>query len=251
MRSEQVQSRAASRVLLGLLVAAFAPAGPILLGLDETVERRWGPQIAAKGRYRDAVRSSKGYFVKVSGLRWVCLMLLVPIPWAERTWALPFLTVLAPSERHDRERGRRHKTLTDWARQMLRQVRRWLPQRALVVVADSGYAAIALLACCARLARPVAVITRLRLDAALYAPAAPRLPRQNGRPRVKGRRLPTLAARIAESSPTGTGKGRGPSRSPRIPPCGTTAACRPWPSAGCWCVTPPGASTRKPCSAPT
>jgi len=191
-------SRAASRVLLGLLVAAFAPAGPILLGLDETVERRWGARIAAKGLYRDAVRSSRGYFVKVSGLRWLCLLLLVPIPWAERTWALPFLTVLAPSERHDRDRGRRHKTLTDWARQMLRQVRRWLPARALVVVADSGYAAIALLACCARLARPVTVVTRLRLDAALYEPAAPRRPRQNGRPRVKGRRLPTLAARIAD-----------------------------------------------------
>ena len=191
-------SRAASRVLLGLLVAAFAPAGPILLGLDETVERRWGPQIAAKGLYRDAVRSSKGYFVKVSGLRWVCLMLLVPIPWAERTWALPFLTVLAPSARHDRDRGRRHKTLTDWARQLRRQVRRWLPQRALVVVADSGYAASALLACGARLVRPVTVITRLRLDAALYEPVAPRRPRQNGRPRVKGRRRPTLAARIAD-----------------------------------------------------
>jgi hypothetical protein len=188
-------SRAASRVLLGLLLAAFAPSGPILLGLDETVERRWGAKIAAKGLYRDAVRSSKGYFVKVSGLRWLCLMLLVPLPWAERTWALPFLAVLAPSERHDRERDRRHKTLTDWARQMLRQVRRWLPQRALVVVADSGYAAIALLACCARLANPIAVITRLRLDAALYDPAPARRPGQMGRPRKKGQRLPTLAAR--------------------------------------------------------
>ena len=157
-----------------------------------------GPQIAARGLYRDAVRSSKGYFVKVSGLRWLSLMLLVPIPWAGRAWALPVLTVLAPSERHDRNRRRRHKTLTDWARQMLRQVRRWLPQRALVVVADSGYAAIALLACCARLRRPIAVITRLRLDAALYAPAPPRLPGQRGRPRVKGARLPTLAARIAD-----------------------------------------------------
>jgi hypothetical protein len=188
-------SRAASRVLLGLLVAAFAPTGPIVLGLDETVERRWGAKIAAKGLYRDAVRSSKGYFVKVSGLRWLCLLLLVPIPWAKRTWALPFFTVLAPSERYDRDRGRRHKTLTDWARQMLRQVRRWLPARALVVVADSGYAAIALLACCARLARPVTVVTRLRLDAALYEPAPARQPGQRGRPRVKGRRLPTLAAR--------------------------------------------------------
>ncbi|HEU5423281.1 MAG TPA: transposase [Nitrolancea sp.] len=191
-------SLAVSRVLLGLLVAAFAPTGPVVVGVDETIERRWGAQIAAKGLYRDAVRSSKGYFVKVSGLRWLCLMLLVPLPWAERVWALPFLTILAPSERHDRERGRRHKKLTDWARQALLLLRRWLPQRALVVVADSGYAAIELLTHCTRLVNPITVVTRLRLDAALYEPAPPRRPGQNGRPRKKGRRLPTLAARIAD-----------------------------------------------------
>ena len=197
-------SLAVSRVLLGLLVATFAPTGPLVLGLDETIARRWGARIAATGLYRDAVRSSKDYFVKVSGLRWLCLMLLVPIPWAGRVWALPFLSVLAPSERHDREQGRRHKTLTDWARQVLLQVRRWLPARAIVVVADSGYAAIALLARCARLATPVAVITRLRLDAALYAPAPARRPGQRGRPRVKGARLPTLAARLAAPETTWT-----------------------------------------------
>jgi hypothetical protein len=191
-------SLAVGRVLLGVLGATFAPTGPLVLGIDETIERRWGPRIAAKGLYRDAVRSSKDCFVKVSGLRWLCLMLLVPIPWAGRVWALPFLSALAPSERHDREQGLRHKTLTDWARQLLLQVRRWLPGRALVVVADGGYAAIALLARCARLANPIAVITRLRLDAALYEPAPPRRPGQLGRPRKKGRRLPTLAARLGD-----------------------------------------------------
>ncbi len=191
-------SLAVARVLLGLLVAVFAPAGPLVFGLDETIERRWGPRIAAKGLYRDAVRSSKEYFVKVSGLRWLSLMLLAPIPWAERVWALPVLTVLAPSERHDQAAGRRHKKLTDWARQMLLQLRRWLPDRTLVVVADSGYAVLALLARCAGLATPLTVITRLRLDAALYEPAPPREPGRMGRPRKKGRRLPTLAARLAD-----------------------------------------------------
>ena len=191
-------SLAVARVLLGLLVAAFAPCGPVVVGVDETIERRWGARIAAKGLYRDAVRSSKDYFVKVSGLRWLCLMLLVPLPWAGCCWALPFLTILAPSGRHDRKAGRRHKRLTDWARQALLLLRRWLPARALVVVADSGYAAIVLLARCARLANPIAVVTRLRLDAALYEPAAPRRPGQMGRPRKKGQRLPTLAARLAD-----------------------------------------------------
>jgi len=191
-------SLAVSRVLLGLLVAAFAPAGPLVVGVDETIERRWGAQIAARGLYRDAVRSSKDYFVKVSGLRWLCLMLLVPIPWAGRCWALPFLTILAPSARHDHAQRRRHKKLTDWARQALLLLRRWLPGRALVIVADSGYAAIALLARCARLANPIAIVTRLRLDAALYEAAPPRQPGQRGRPRKKGKRLPALAARLGD-----------------------------------------------------
>jgi DDE superfamily endonuclease len=190
---------AVGRVLLALLVAAFAPDGPLVFGVDETLERRRGRRIAAKGLYRDAVRSSKEYFVKASGLRWVCLMLLVPIPWAGRTWALPVLTALAPSERYDAERGRRHKTLTDWARQLLLVVRRWWPERPIVAVADSGYAALELLAACRSWRTPVSVVTRLRLDAALYEPAPPRRPRQNGRPRLKGARLPTLAAVAADA----------------------------------------------------
>jgi hypothetical protein len=112
---------------------------------------------------------------------------------------LPFLTVLAPSERYNLERGRRHKTLPDWGRQMIRQLRRWLPDRTLVVVADSTYAALELLADAARLPRPVTVVTRLRLDAALYNPAPPREPGTKGRPRVKGERQPTLAQRLLDS----------------------------------------------------
>ena len=189
---------AAGRVLLGLLVAAFAPTGPLLFGIDETLERRRGQRIAAKGIYRDPVRSSHSHFVKASALRWVCLMLLVPIPWAARTWALPVLTALAPSERYNRERGQRHKTLTDWARQLLLVVRRWWPERAIVAVADSTYAALEFLAACRAWRTPVTVVTRLRLDAALYDPAPPRRPHQTGRPRLKGARQPTLAAVAAD-----------------------------------------------------
>jgi hypothetical protein len=130
--------RAAAHVLLGLLLDAFAPRGPVVLGLDDTIERRRGKRIAAKGIYRDPVRSSHGHFVKASGLRWLSLMLLVPAPWAGRVWALPFLTALAPSERYSREHGRRHKKLTDRARQLVLQARRWLPHRPLILVADSA-----------------------------------------------------------------------------------------------------------------
>jgi hypothetical protein len=102
------------------------------------------------------------------------------------------LTVLAPSERYHQERGLPHKKLTDWARQALTQARRWLPGRPLIAVADQNYACLALLAACQRLPEPVTVITRLRLDAALYEPAGPRPPGKRGRASVKGRRLPSL-----------------------------------------------------------
>ena len=86
-------SREVSCVLLGLLVKVFVPEGePLVVGIDETLERRWGKKISAKGVYRDPVRSTHQNFVKASGLRWVCVMLLVEIPWASRVWALPFLS---------------------------------------------------------------------------------------------------------------------------------------------------------------
>ncbi len=182
-----------SRVLLSLLVQYLDGGdGPLVFGIDETLERRRGRRIKAKGIYRDAVRSSGSHFVKASGLRWISLMWLTNIPWAHRTWALPVLTALAPSERYYQKLGRTHKKLTDWARQMIVQLRRWLPNRPLVMVADSSYAALDLLAFCQSMTRPVTFITRLRLDAALYEPAPPRLPGQMGRPRLKGQRLPTL-----------------------------------------------------------
>ena len=153
-------SREASRVLLGLLIRTFCPDGSLVFGIDETLERRWGKKIAARGIYRDAVRSSHEHFVKASGLRWVCMMLLVPVPWAGRVWALPFLSVLAYSERHATELGKRHKKLTWRSRawQMLVLVRRWRPEREIVVVADRTYASLKLLDRCRSLTNPITFI---------------------------------------------------------------------------------------------
>jgi hypothetical protein len=122
------------------------------------------------------------------------------VPWAARAWALPFLAALAPSERADQTAKRRHKKVTDWARQLLLQVRRWLPDRALVVVGDSAYAVLGLLGRCAGLANPITVVTRLRLDARLFAPAPPRRAGQRGRPAVVGQRLPGLAQRTTAAT---------------------------------------------------
>lgn len=186
-------SRAVAHRLLLLLVAAFVPEGPVVVGLDDSIERRWGAKIKARGIYRDPVRSSHGHFVKASGLRWLCVMLLAPVPWAGCVWALPFLTVLAPSERYAAEQGRRHKKLTDCARQALLQTARWLPGRRVIAVGDSSFSAIELLR---DAGRHVCLISRLRLDAGLYKPAPSRKPNTVGRPPVKGARLPSLKERL-------------------------------------------------------
>ena len=181
-------SRATACRLLLLLVGVFAPSGTVLIGLDDTIERRWGAKINARGIYRDPVRSSKGHFVKTSGLRWLSAQLLVQVPWAGRVMGLPFLTLLAPSARFYADKPRGPKTLVDWARQAALQIHRWLPGRRIVLVADSAFAAIEFLAA---VAPHISVVTRLRLDANLFAPAPPRRPGR-GRPPVKGRRLPKL-----------------------------------------------------------
>lgn len=179
------------RLLRLLLVHLDQGDEPLVFGIDETIERRWGQKIAARGIYRDAVRSSQSHFVKASGLRWVSVMWLKAIPWAQRVWALPFLTALAPSERYYESSARQPKTLTDWARQLILQVRRWLPTREMIMVGDGSYAVLELLHTCQTLTHPVTMITRLRLDAALYEPAPPPTGKK-GRPRKKGQRLPTL-----------------------------------------------------------
>jgi len=187
-------ARAVARRLLLVLVATFVRDGPVVVGIDDTIERRWGARIEARGIYRDPVRSSRGHFVKASGLRWLCLMVMAPMPWGG-VWGLPFLTVLAPSERHAHSRGQRHKKLTDWARQALLQTARWLPGRRVVAVADSSFSVIELLRV---VGRYLCMVTRLRLDAGLYEPAPARKPGTVGRPRVKGARLPSLAERIED-----------------------------------------------------
>jgi hypothetical protein len=187
-----------SRRLLLLLVKLFlASDAPVVIGIDETIERRRGRKIAARGIYRDPVRSSKEFFVKTHGLRWISMMLLAPIPWAQRVWALPFLTVLAPSDHYHEQRHKKHKTIADWAWQMIVQVRRWLPDRRLVLVGDGNYAVLQLLLNVSRLPQ-ITAITGLRLDACLYDPPPARQPGKPGRTALKGQRQPKPSARLAD-----------------------------------------------------
>jgi len=186
---------AASHLLLRLLGTRFAPAGELVLGLDDTIERRCGKHITAKGIYRDPVRSSQTHFVKASGLRWLCCMLLVPVAWAGSMWGLPCLTVLCPSERYHAARGRQHQKLPERAKQIIRLLTRWGPDRMLIFVGDSSVAVLELLHAVSQIPH-ACLITRLRLDAELWNPAPERKPKQNGRPRVKGTRRPSPQQRL-------------------------------------------------------
>ena len=188
-------ARDVARRLLLHLLAVLSPSGDVVIGVDDTIERRWGGKIKARGIYRDPVRSSHGHFVKTSGLRWLSLAVMLPVPFAGRRWALPFLTVLAPSARWSEAQGRRHKALTDWAKQAILQTKRWLPDRRVIVVADSGFSALELIAA---VRRHVCLITRLRLDASLFEPAPKRQKGQMGRPALKGKRRPKLNAVLAD-----------------------------------------------------
>jgi len=171
---------AAARILLGLIVALLPLDAPVILAVDDTIERRGGRCISAKGCYRDPVRSSQKHTVFCFGLKWVVMAVLIPVPWSERVWALPFLTALSrPEGKGPRPR---HKTSIDWARQMVGQVRRWLPGRELVLIVDGGFAAVALAGSC--LSRSVTMVCRLRLDAALYHPPGPQ-PRSKRGPKPK------------------------------------------------------------------
>ncbi len=220
------------------------PGATIVLGADDTVERRSGRKIKAKGCYRDAVRSSKKHVVKCFGLKWVTMMVLVPVPWAQRVWALPFLTVLCwpPKSRHQR----RHKTSVDWVRQMMQQVRRWLPERLLVLVVDGGFAAVALALACT--ASEVVMVSRMRLDAALYHPPGPHPAGKRGRKPTKGPRQRSLKVL---GGPLGHPLGdrgrqlvsRGTQTACRSSParrCGTPRAGPRWRFALCWCAIPNG-----------
>ena len=154
-----------AKILLGLLIARLPTSWNWEIVVDETIERRKGQRIHAKGRYRDAVRSTKSTVVKCYGLKWIGLMLLAPLPWSTRPWALPFLTILAPSERANAKAQRRHKTTVAWTVQAVKVITRWLGGRRWTLLGDGAYACVHLAQICR--ARGVTLIGRLRLDAQL------------------------------------------------------------------------------------
>lgn len=186
-----------SQILLLLLVHTFVPEGaPVLLAIDETLERRRGEKIKKLGYFHDASRSTHKYPLIGMGLRWVCMMLVVTPPWTTRPWALPFLCVLFTPAKVNAALGRRHKTVPELARQMVLLVRRWLPNTPITLLGDGAYSVHELAVACQR--RGIRLIAPLRCDARLYAPAPPYRKGQQGRPRLVGHRLPLLRDVLAD-----------------------------------------------------
>ena len=184
---------ALSKALLGLILTAFVgPEAPLLLVIDDTLERRYGRRVAYRARYHDPVRSASGHVVTTSGVRWLCICALVRVPWSSRPWALPFLTVPCPTPAVSARLGKRHRTVPARAATLIRLIRRWQPDRSLVVTGDSGYGVVALARTCQE--QGVTLVARLRLEAALYAPAPPQPAGTPGVKPKKGPRVPTLGA---------------------------------------------------------
>jgi hypothetical protein len=186
----------AAKVLLGLLVAQLPPGSALQILVDETIERRNGSKIKTKGVFRDAVRSSRSKVAYCYGLRWVAMMLLVPVPWSRRPWALPFYTVQAPSEKTCRKLGKPHKSVIDHVCFAVRLARRWLPKHTLILSGDGAYSVIELIQCCRSFLNPVILVARFRWNAALNDfPPAP-IPGKRGRKPQKGKRQPSLKQRL-------------------------------------------------------
>jgi hypothetical protein len=186
-----------ARLLTGWVVERLVPDGPIVLAGDDTVDEHKGKKVYGKGRHRDPVRSTHTYTAFRWGHKWVVVAMLVRLPFARRLWALPVLVALY----RPAAKGRRHKTPPELLGQLLRVLLRWLPQRQFVCAADGNYATHDLARLARRYPSRLTYLSHFYADAALYdAPPRP-LPgaKRTGRPRLKGRRLPSPAEVVARA----------------------------------------------------
>ena len=171
-----------------------------MLLIDGTLERRWGKRIAYKGRFHDAVRSQSGHVATSEGIHWLCLMLLVPVPWCQRSWALPVLSVPTLTPVTSAKLGKRHRTTAQAAQILIALIRRWYPEREIVLVGDGGFAATSLGHTCRRLR--VRFVSRLLLTAQLYDPVPPQRKGKPGVKPTKGPRQAKLTQRVTNRTTT-------------------------------------------------
>jgi hypothetical protein len=174
--------------LTRFLLDHLVPDGRVDLVGDDTVDGHPGPKVYGKGRHRDAVRSSHTYTAWRYGHKWVVLAVLVKFPFAARRWALPVLVDLYRTPEVSMAEGVRHRTPAQLMCRLLRVLLIRFPDRAFVFAGDSGYGTHEVARFCHRHRRRLTLVSKFHPDANLFAPPPPY--RGNGRPRVKGERVP-------------------------------------------------------------
>jgi hypothetical protein len=191
---------ALARLLITFLLDHVVPPGPVLLAGADTVTEHPGPRVFGKGRHRDGVRSTHSYTAYRWGHTWVVLSVLVKFPFAIRPWALPVLAALYRPPEWDRVHGTRHKTPAHLARLLLARLMRWFPDRHFILVGDTGYGTSETARFCRKHGRHLTLVRKFYGDAALYTPPPPRTRRTIGRPRVKGQKLASPQAVVANTA---------------------------------------------------
>jgi hypothetical protein len=179
-----------ARTLAGLVIDAWCPDGIIALVGDDTVDRHSGDHVYGQACYRDAVRSTHKVLAYCWGHKWVVLAVLVHFPFARRPWALPVLVALYRSQEFNRKHQRRHKTPQDIMRQLLVVLFRWFPKRKFRFAGDGAFGTHELARFAHRHRRRLTLISRFYPHASVFTAPPVRRPGQNGRPRVRGRKLP-------------------------------------------------------------
>jgi hypothetical protein len=183
-----------AKVLFGLLLPLIPSSYIPIIVLDETIERRKGKNIKAKGCYRDAVRSTQKHVVKCFGLKWLPLCLIIKLPWSKRPWALPFLTFLQYSKQYDKDRNHRHRTTIDYAILGVWFFSKWMGKLTWILLGDGGFASVELANAC--LENGGHLISRLRIDARLYSEPPERISGKKGRIASKGKQIASFKSMI-------------------------------------------------------
>ena len=187
-----------SKILLGLIVmTCLVPGMPLMLAVDDTLERRRGKKIEKKGWYRDPTRSSGGRVTKAQGIRWLSIQILVPVPWGRRLWSLPFMTVPAPSKKTCEKLGVKHKSCVDLTCILIGIIRRWYPKQEIYLMGDGAFTAIKLCLRCKEL--DIVQISRGRFDLQLYDKPKKKPKGKRGRKAKKGKRQVSLKERLNDA----------------------------------------------------
>ena len=189
-----------AKVVAAAVIARIPQEEPVGLAGDDTPQQRKGKKVYGKARHRDPIRSTHSHTVWLYGHKWVVLSILVKLPCCSRYWALPVLVALYRDKETNKAEGRRHKTPIDLMRQMLATLMHWFPQRKFVFCGDGGFASHELARFCRRHHRHITLISRFHPKANLYEAAPPRKTKRQGRPRVKGDRLPSPQETVKTAS---------------------------------------------------